>query len=141
MPATVAASAPATLTRGQVDTHLFVSFPYAQPLDLSGYEGLVLDTDVPAGQRTSAELLVFMQTADGGTYLGRTGRFLNVAGTARAYALFGQFAAFGNTQKALDLTQVTAIRIGWGGYFGSEGETVDLTVHPPQALSLPGDRQ
>ncbi|HPO37319.1 MAG TPA: glycosyl hydrolase [Kiritimatiellia bacterium] len=127
--------APATLTRGQVDTHLFVSFPYTQPLDLSGYEGLVLDTAVPAGQRTAAELLVFIQTADGGTYLGRTGRFLNVAGAARAYALFGQFAAFGNTQKALDLTQVTAIRIGWGGYFGSEGETVDLTVHPPQALS------
>ena len=126
----------ATLTRGQVDTFLFVNFPYAQPLDLSGYAGLVLDTAVPTGQRTPAELLVFIQTIDGGTYLGHSGRFLNEAGTARAYALFGQFSAFGNTKKALDLTQVTAIRIGWGGYFGSEGEVIDLTVHPPQALSL-----
>jgi len=128
--------APATLTRSKVDTYLFVNFPYTQPLDLSSYEGLVLDTTVPAGQNTPAELLVFIQTVDGGRYLGQSGRFLNEAGAARAHVLFSQFEAFGNTQKTLDLTRVAAICVGWGGYFGSEGEVIDLTVHPPQALSL-----
>ncbi|MDD4102902.1 MAG: glycosyl hydrolase, partial [Kiritimatiellae bacterium] len=42
----------ATLTKAQVDTHLFVSFDYAQPLDLRGNYGLAIDFSVPDGQRT-----------------------------------------------------------------------------------------
>jgi hypothetical protein len=124
--------ASATLTQGQVDTHLFISFNYAKPLDLTRAEGLAFDTSVPDGQRTSAELLVFVNTSEGGRYLAGTGRFLNESGAVRAYALFSQFRPFGDTRGPLDLSKVTAIQIGWGGYFGREGERIDLTVKPPQ---------
>lgn len=122
----------ATLTKGQVDTHLFASFNYAQPLDLTRAEGLSFDTSVPEGQRTTAELLVFINTAGGDRYLAHTGRFLNESGPARAYALFSQFRPFGQTKGALDLSKITAIQVGWGGYFGREGERIELTVKPPQ---------
>ena len=124
--------AAATLTKGQVDTHLFMSFTYAEPLDLATGEGLALDSSVPEGQKTPAELLVFIRTKDGSDYIAGTGRYLNSPGTLRAYAMFSQFRPFGQTKGALDLTQVAAIRIGWGGYFGTEGEKISLTVLPPQ---------
>lgn len=127
--------AAATLTKGQVDTHLFMSFSYAEPLNLSDAEGLSIDSSVPAGQTTPAEQLVFMHTKDGGDYIAGTGRYLSAPGEARGYAMFSQFKPFGKTDKPLDLTQVTSIRIGWGGYFGSEGEKIALTVKAPQRFT------
>jgi len=127
--------AAATLTKGQVDTHLFMSFTYAEPLDLAASEGLAIDSSVPEGQKTPAELLVFIRTKDGSDYIAGTGRYLNSPGTMRAYAMFSQFRPFGQTKGALDLTQVTSIRIGWGGYFGVEGEKIALTVTPPQRFA------
>jgi len=124
--------AAAVLTKGQVDTHLFMSFTHAPPLSLDASAGLMIDSSVPEGQRTPAEMLVFLHMKDGGDYLAGTGRFLNSAGWARAYVLFSQFKPFGNTTAPLDLSKVAAIRVGWGGYFGNENETVLLTVKPPQ---------
>lgn len=131
--------ADATLTRGQVDTHLFFGFDYPQPLDLTGCDGLAIDASVPVGQSTPAELLVFIGTGDGGDYLAGTGRHLNEPGTARACAMFSQFRPFGNTTRPPDLSQVTAIRVGWGGYFGAEGEQVSLTVMAPAAFACSAD--
>jgi hypothetical protein len=127
--------AAATLTKGQVDTHLFMSFNYGQPLALGESVGLMLDASVPEGQRTPAEMLVFIATKDGGQYLASTGRYLNGPGPARAYVMFSQFKPFGGSKASkgpMDLSQVTAIRVGWGGYFGAEGEKIALTVKPPQ---------
>ena len=127
--------AAATLTKGQVDTHLFMSFNFAQPLVLGESVGLMVDSSVPEGQRTPAEMLVFIAMKDGGQYLASTGRFLNAAGSARAYVMFNQFKPFGGsktTKGPMDLSQVAAIRVGWGGYFGAEGEKITLTVKPPQ---------
>ncbi len=125
----------AVLSRGGVDTHQFVSFTYQRPPELAGAAGLAIDIAVPEGQRTPAELLVFIRTRDGGDYLAGTGRFLNAAGPARAHVLFSQFKPFHGarqTDTALDPTQVAAIRVGWGGYFGAEGERIGLGLRPPQ---------
>jgi len=133
--------ATATLTKGQVDTHLFMGFNYEQPLALAGSEGLMIESSVPVGQRTPAEMLVFIHTKDGGDYLASTGRYLNVPGLVRAYAMFNQFRPFGGTKTTkgpLDLSQVTAIRVGWGGYFGAEGEKIALTVKAPQRFVCGG---
>jgi hypothetical protein len=124
--------AAATLTKGQVDTHLFISFNYEQPVAWGESVGLVIDTSVPEGQRTPAELLVFIRTKDGGDYLAGTGRYLNEPGAVRAYVMFDQFKPFGQTTGALDLSQVASLRVGWGGYFGAEGEKITLTVNPPK---------
>ena len=65
--------AAATLTKGQVDTFLFLNFAYAEPLNLTACEGLAIDASVPQGQRTGAELLVFLHTADGDRFLAEHG--------------------------------------------------------------------
>ena len=127
--------AAATLAKGQVDTFLFINFNYAEPLNLTGAEGLAIDSSVPEGQRTPAELRVFIRTKDGSDYIASTGRYLNAPGQIRAYAMFSQFKPFGQAKGALDLSQVAAIRIGWGSYFGAEGEKIALTIRPPQRLT------
>jgi hypothetical protein len=124
--------AAATLTKGQVDTFLFVDFTYAEPLDLTACEGLAIDASVPPGQRTSAELLVFLRMANGDRFLGSSGRYLNAPGESRAYAMFSQFKPFGQTTGELDLSRIASISIGWGGYLGTAGEQITLTVKPPQ---------
>jgi hypothetical protein len=124
--------AAATLTKGQVDTFLFLNFAYAKPLNLNGSEGLAFDVSVPEGQRASTEVLVFLNTADGGRFLGHAGRYLNAPGSARAYTMFSQFKPFGQTSGELDLSKVASISVGWGGYFGTEGEQILFTARPPQ---------
>ena len=127
--------AAATLTKGQVDTHLFMSFTYERTLALGDSVGLMIDSSVPDGQRMPAEMLVILHTKDGGEYIADTGRYLNGPAVSRAYVMFSQFKPAGwslPTKSALDLSQVNSIRVGWGGYFGTEGEKVTLTVKPAQ---------
>jgi hypothetical protein len=31
-----------------------------------------------------------------------------------------------------DWTRVTSVRIGWGGYFGAEGEKIEFSLGPPE---------
>ena len=136
-------TASAALTKGQTDTFLFMGFDYGRPLPLGESLGLAIETAVPEGQRMSAELLVFACTQDGTEYLASTGRFLNAPGWGRAYAPFCQFHPFGGKktageQKPLDPAKITSIRVGWGGYFGTEGEKVVLTVRLPQRLTCGG---
>ena len=122
----------AVLTKGQVDTFLFMKFAYAEPLNLTTCDGLAIDASVPPGQRTPAELLVFLNTIDGDRFIAGTGRYLNESDATRAYAMFSQFKPFGTTHGQLDLSKIASISIGWGGYFGTEGEQITLTVKPPQ---------
>ncbi|NUQ65872.1 MAG: hypothetical protein HUU20_25705, partial [Pirellulales bacterium] len=121
----------ATLTKGQVDTFLFINFRYAEPLNLTACAGLAIDASAPQGQRTPTELLVFLNTANGDRFLAGTGKYLNEPDPARAYVMFSQFKPFGQTRGELDLSQVASISIGWGGYLGTSGERITLTVRPP----------
>ncbi|MBI2299479.1 MAG: hypothetical protein HYU66_11145 [Armatimonadetes bacterium] len=123
-----------TLTKGQVDTHLFVSFSAAKPLDLRGADSLVIDTWVPDGQKTPAELLVIVREAGGGDFLASTGRAMSRAGRVRVYLPLDRLALAGWSKDAdgvLDPGRVEAISVGWGGYFGTEGEEVAFSVAAP----------
>lgn len=124
--------AAATLTKGQVDTFHFFNFTFAEPLNLTTCDGLAIDAAVPPGQRTPAELLVFLNKANGDRFLGSTGRYLNEPGSSRAYVMFSQFRPFGQIRGELDLSQIASISIGWGGYLGAAGERITFTVKPPQ---------
>ena len=136
--ATTGWTAAATLTKGGVDTHLFFSFDYSTSLDVHESDGLVLESSTPAGQPSGVELLVILHASAGGDYIASTGRLLNAPGGCRSHILFSQFHRAGWSGGAdvpLDLTKVAAIRIGWGGYFGVEGEKISLTVKPPQRFT------
>ncbi len=127
----------ATLTKGQVDTYLFLSFPYEQTQDLSQAEALVLDTVVPEGQATSTELLLVLRDKDGTEYLARTGRSLSAAGRERTVVPLSRFEQAGwsqSTKGTLDTRHISEVRVGWGGYYGSKGETVDFTTQTPSQL-------
>ena len=67
-----------------------------------------------------------------------TGRLLNAPGACRSFVLFSQFHRAGWATGAdvpLDLAKVTAIRVGWGGYFGAGGEKIQFTAQPPQRFA------
>ena len=127
-----------TITKSQVDTHLFVQFHYPQPLDLSQAECLSIETGVPPGQKTSSQILVILHEQNGGDFIASTGRSLASAGRERSILAWSQFKLAGWSKDAdgeLDLKQISDIRIGWGGYLGREGEQVQFSVAAPQTGS------
>jgi hypothetical protein len=133
--------AKATLTKGQVDTFLFVRFAYPQLLDLSRADCLEIETWVPPGQRTPTRLLVLLQEKNGGDFFASTPRSLGAPGHDRTFIPLNRFQLAGWSKDAdgvLDLTRVTEIRVGWGGYFGKEGEQVAFSLVSPRAGSATG---
>ncbi|MFZ2641671.1 MAG: glycosyl hydrolase [Verrucomicrobiia bacterium] len=127
--------AAATLTKGQVDTHLFMSFNFPKPLDLSDGEVLALDTWVPKGQETPTELLVILRDKKGSDYIAHAGRSLSQEGHCRSFVLLNQFQLAGWSKDRggrLNLSAVAAIRIGWGGHLGTAGEKVEFATAMPQ---------
>lgn len=130
--------AKAVLTRSQVDTFLFVRFPYSSNLDLSGTTWLELDTWVPAAQATANELLVVLCQKNGAEYLANTSRLLSAPGHEKICLPYSQFKLAGwstDPGGRLDLSSITEIRVGWGGYYGSEGEKVEFTLTAPRAVT------
>ncbi|GIX08179.1 MAG: hypothetical protein KatS3mg115_2582 [Candidatus Poribacteria bacterium] len=122
------------LTRGNVDTFLFLSFVYPSPQDLSEAFGIVLESWVPEGQRTPAQLLVILRDADGADYLASTGRPLSQSGWVRTIVSLDRFQLGGwssDPNGRLDRDRIAALSIGWGGYYGQDGETVRFRVLPP----------
>lgn len=129
--------AAATLTKGNVDTHLFVQFHYDQPQDLSDVDCLAMETWVPAGQKTASQILVILHEEGGGDFVASTGRLLSEPGRERSFLPLNRLELAGwsrdkDADGALDLKRVSDIRIGWGGYYGSEGEKVQFSVALPQ---------
>ena len=130
-----------TLTKGRVDTHLFVSFGYPAGIDLSDGFALAFDTWVPDGQQTPAQLLVILTEKGGAAYLASTGRPLGSSGHARTFVPLSSFSLAGWSKDAagrLDPADLASISIGWGGYFGEDGEVVAFSVAAPQAGRLGG---
>lgn len=127
--------ATAVLTQSQVDTFLFGRFIFPQPIDLSATDCLVLDTWVPEGQRTATEILVIVQEQSGGDFLASTSRSLTSPEHQQVFVPLSKLQLAGWSQDQdgeLDLREVKEIRIGWGGYLGTEGERVEFTVALPQ---------
>lgn len=131
--------AKAQLTKGHVDTFLFAEFPYAPPADLSGAEAVVLDSWVPEGQATSNSLLVILHEDTGADYLASTGRSLGRPGHERSVLPLSRFQLAGwshDSDGRLNPARISAVRVGWGGYLGSEGETVNVSFSAPRAACL-----
>jgi hypothetical protein len=131
--------AAAVLTKGNVDTHLFLQFHYPQPLDLSDADSLAVETWVPDGQSTPSQLLVILHEEGGGDFLAETGRSLAAPGKERNFLAWSRFQLAGWSKDAdgvLDLQRVSDIRVGWGGYFGAQGEKVQFSVALPEAGAM-----
>lgn len=120
-----------TITRGDVDTFLFLRFPVEPGARLAGLEMLVFETETPPGQQTPAELLLILHEQGGADYLAHTGRWLGSPGRSRTLLPVDRLRLAGwstDSNQRLDLDQVSEIRIGWGGYYGVQDEVVDFTV-------------
>ena len=132
--------AAATLTKSHVDTHLFLSFKFPQPVNLGASEVLALDTWTPEGQGTPTELLVILRDNNGNDYVAHSGRPLNAAGRSRSFVLLSQFQPAGWLAQRgtgrFDFSNVSAIHVGWGGYLGIEGEKVEFATTVPQIGSF-----
>ena len=127
--------AAASLTKGKVDTFLFLRFQFPIPLPLDGADCLIFDAWVPEGQQTGTQLLVILQEEGGGDFLASTGGLLNAAGHHRLVVPMSRLQLAGWSRDAdgeLDLKRVSDIRVGWGGYLGAEGERVEFSVALPQ---------
>lgn len=125
-------TAHATLTKSNVDTYLFLSYP--KEMDLSAMELLTLNVKIPSSQRTPTQLLVVLRDADGGEYLAHTGHTLGGRDQdqfVKIYVPRSSFLLAGwskDPNAQMDLDKIKEFRVGWGGYFGQEGETVEFSV-------------
>lgn len=126
--------ATAILTKSNVDTWMFLRFIPSAPISLKGGDFLVFEAQVPPQQSTRNQLLVILKEKDGGEFIAETGHFLNDTNAMKVYVPFSKFNFAGWSKDAdgiLDLDKVEEIRIGWGGYTGSEGEKISFTVSAP----------
>ncbi len=126
----------ATLTKGDVDTFLFVRFPFPDGLDLGKAEFLEIESWVPRGQRAPTQLLVILKERGGGDFLAATPRSLSEAGHDRCFLALDRLQLAGwsqDTDGVLDRRRVAEIRVGWGGYVGRENEQIEFRLLMPRA--------
>ena len=97
---------------------------------------------IPAGQKTRNEILLILHEEGGGDFIASSGRSLGLPGHERSFVPLDQFQHAGWSHDAdgvLDLTRITGVSIGWGGYLGVEGEQVRFQVASPRlGLIAPG---
>jgi hypothetical protein len=129
----------ARLVKGNVDTFLFVRFPFPDGLDLSGAELLEIATSVPSGQTTPTQLLVILLEKEGGDFLASTPRSLAAPGVDRCFLSLDRLQLAGWSKDGdgvLDRRRIAEIRVGWGGYIGREGEAVEFSIKPLRAGTI-----
>jgi hypothetical protein len=114
---------------------MFARFIFPEPLNLEDAQCLVLDAWIPEGQHASAQLLAIVQEKGGGDFLASTSCSLSTPGHQRVFVPLNRLQLAGWSKDAdgeLDLRKVNEIRIGWGGYFGTEGDRVQFSIALPQ---------
>ena len=123
----------ARILKGGVDTFMFLPFIYASSPYTAGMRGITFETEVKDEQAHAPELLVFAALEDGSMYLAHCGRTLADKGRERSFVPFSSFSRHGNSGKTaiFDPAKVRQFRIGFGGYFGEEGQTISYEVTPP----------
>lgn len=123
------------LIKGNVDCFLFLSFHSPHPLDLGKVRHLLFNITIPKGQKSLASIFVILRDVNGIEYIADTGALLSDEGE---FGLFVPLRAFNpipwGKGASLDWSQITAISIGWGGYYGEEGEELYFTSTAPQLL-------
>jgi hypothetical protein len=123
------------LRQSHVDTFLFLRLRFAQPVDGSGADFVLVDMEVPALQGSGAAAYLFAVEADGGEFLAPLGFALNEPGPHRVWLPWESLKPAGWSTSGdgiLDRTRITELRIGWGGYLGREGERIEFTLAVPR---------
>ncbi|HOC69378.1 MAG TPA: glycosyl hydrolase [Candidatus Hydrogenedentes bacterium] len=123
------------LTKGEVDTFLFTCFNYPQPADLSDASYVTVDVWLPQRQKASVPLLVILCDAAGVDYCAQTGVPMNGSGHFCCHVALNHFERAGwcpVKDRPLDATAISTIRIGWGGYLGTENEMVAFSLAAPR---------
>jgi len=127
------------ITKSAVDTFLFSILNYPTPVDLrqSGY--VTLDVWLPEGQKASVPLLVVLCDTAGVEYCAEAGVPMNASGHCHCTVAVNSFERAGwcrITDKPLDMGSIATIRIGWGGYLGTENEQVRFSFSAPGIASF-----
>lgn len=123
------------LRKSGVDTFLFVRLPFAQPVNASAADFVVVEMEVPAGQTVAASAFLFAVEADGGEFLAPLGFGLDEPGLHRAWVPWARLQPTAWSRAGdgvLDRSRLVELRIGWGGYVGREGERLEFTLAPPR---------
>jgi hypothetical protein len=129
--------AAARLTKADVDTYLFVRFPVVDPDDLSAADAIALRVSVPEDQHPATQFLVIVSETGGGDFLASTTASLAEPGAAEIVVPWShlQYANWSSDADGLlDRTKIAELRIGWGGYYGADGESITFTTDAPTAV-------
>lgn len=123
------------LTKSDVDCYLFVSFLPLSPMDLREAKFLRFPIVVPKKQKSSTNILVVVSDKNGTEYIADTGVILTDYGTREVFVPLYSFQPVPwKETRAIDWEHITAISIGWGGYYGKEGEEICFTTSSPQLV-------
>ncbi len=125
------------LKKGEVDCFLFLSFLYSQPLNLRDVDCLSFRIFLPKGQGSPARLFAILRDGEGVDFLADTGLTISEGSTGDVLIPLGAFHAvpWGKGEN-LNWGNIVAISIGWGGYYGKEGEELRFSARPPALLRL-----
>lgn len=123
------------LKKGNVDCFLFLSFHSPSPLDFGKVKYLLFDIDIPNGQTSPAHLYVILRDDKGTEYIANTELLLSDGGKRELFVPLDSFQSVPWKEKAqIDWERITAISIGWGGYYGEQGEEICFTASPPKLV-------
>jgi len=129
----------ARLTKSEVDTHCFLILDYPSSVDLSRASCLSVERWVPEGQDSRAHFYVILRDAQGVEYIADTGTLMSQSGQKRCVIPMVRFHRAGwseTSDNEFDLSQITSISLGWGGYLGKEGEKISFSVSPPVKIEF-----
>ncbi len=124
-----------TITKDDVDTFMFATFNYAQPVDLRDASYLALDAWMPGNQRAGVPLLVILCDNAGVEYMADTGVPMSASGGFSCCVPLNRFSRAGWSRiqdRPLDMANIATMRIGWGGYHGADQENVSFSIASPR---------
>lgn len=123
------------LRKSNVDCWLFIAFQPSTPLNLKDVKFLRFDILVPKGQRNLAHLFVMLKDENGAEYISTTELLLTDGGERELYIPLHSFRPVPWKEGAsINLERILIIRIGWGGYYGEEGEELCFTTSSPDLV-------
>ncbi len=130
----------ATIQQGRTDSHCIASARLPAGTDLRGLDAVRVCTYVPEGQGAcGAALLVLLHERGGAVYLAPAGRTLSEPGWQESLVWFEGFSLAGwakDNNGRLDLDQIGAISVGWGGYSGKSNERVRFALAPVELVQF-----
>ncbi len=134
----------ARIEKGGFDCWCFAELRFPKPADLSPFRALELLTRVSPGQEGSRTrlLAILIEEGEDGTgreYIADAHRSLEEAGLQPSAVPFDSFQLAGwsrDPDGKLDLQRIRAVRIGWGGHIGREGEVISFCIEEMNLLKV-----